>query len=110
MNLWDERDIDYPFTVSVSRPAASFGGDGACTETFGAVIASMTSDIQLSLKVRSLVASDSAGVSDNAVWILYCRPPAQIRANDRVCDGSRTFTVDAVCDWGSHTECVMREV
>ena len=69
----------------------------------------MTADIQLSLKDHELVEEDGTGISDSALWIMYCNPPAAIQAGDRVTDGALTFSVDAVIDWKSHTECMMRE-
>lgn len=110
MSLWNDNDIDYPFTVTVTRPRTTFGNDGNYTESFETVIENMTADIQMSLKIRKLITEDETGVSDNTAWVMFCNPPAEIQAGDRVTDGSRTFTVDAAGDWGSHTECMMRLV
>jgi len=108
MNLFSENDIEYPLTVTVTRPKDTFGDGGDYVESFDTVVDNLTADIQLSIKVRKLTSEDGTGVTDNAVWIMYCRPAAPIRPGDRVYDGSRTFIVDAVGEWGSHTECVMR--
>jgi len=110
MNLLNENEIEYPCTVTVTRPHNTFGDDGSSIESFDTIIEGMTADIQLSLKVRDLVAEDETGTSDSTVWIMYCNPPAAIQAGDRVTDGARIFTVDAAADWGSHTECMMRKV
>jgi hypothetical protein len=110
MTLWDENDIDYPITVSVSRPENIFDDKGDFTRSLQTVIESMTADIQLSLKVRKLIAEDETGISDNAVWIMYCNPAETILCGDRVSDGTSSFLVEAVGDWGSHVECVMRKV
>lgn len=109
MSLLKETEIDYPFTVSVSRPKSSFNASGNYVESFETVIASMTADIQLSLKVRNLMSEDRTGSTENAVWIMFCNPPKSIKEGDRVSDGTRTFLVDAVGEWGSHTECVMKK-
>lgn len=110
MSLLNDSDIEYPYTVTVTRPHNTFGEDGNYTESFDTIIEGMTADIQLSLKIRNLVAEDKTGTSDSTVWIMYCNPPAAIQTGDRVTDGTRTFTVDAAADWGSHTECMMRNV
>ncbi|MCE5248987.1 hypothetical protein LLG96_02075 [bacterium] len=110
MNLFSTSDIDYPFTVTVSRPTGAFGENGAYTGTLETVIASMAADIQFSLKVRQLTSEDRTGISDTAVWVMFCNPPSPIRHGDRVYDGSRTFAVNSVSEWGTHTECVMRIV
>ena len=110
MNLFDETDIEYPFTVTVTRPQGTFTGSGDYNESFNTVIAVMTADIQLSLKVRKVVSEDETGSSDNMVWIMYCAPPSQILSGDRVSDGTRRFVIDAVGEWGSHSECVMRKI
>ncbi len=110
MNLFNETDIEYPFTVTVTRPQETFTSSGDYNESFDTVIVGMTADIQLSLKVRKVVSEDETGSSDNTVWIMYCAPPAQILTGDRVSDGTRTFVIDAVGEWGSHSECVMRKI
>lgn len=108
MSLWNDNDIDYSFTVTVTRPETTFTGDGDYTESFATIIENMTADIQMSLKVRSHITEDKTGVSDNREWTMFCNPSAAIQAGDRVSDGSRTFFVNAVGDWGSHTECMMK--
>ena len=108
MSLFSENDIEYPSTVTVQRPLANFSNSGNYEESFETVIEGMTADIQLSLKVRKVVSEDEKGISDNTVWIMFCNPPGPILSGDRVSDGARIFVVDAVGDWGSHTECVMR--
>ena len=110
MNLLKENEIDYPYTVTVNRPQSGFNESGDYVGSFETVIASMTADIQLSLKVRKLISEDRTGISENALWIMFCNPPRTIRGGDRVSDGTRTFIVDAVGEWGSHTECVMRKL
>ena len=110
MNLLNENEIEYPCTVTITRPHNTFGDDGSSIESFDTIIEGMTADIQLSLKVRDLVAEDETGTSDNTVWIMYCNPPAAIQTGDRVTDGARIFTVDGAADWGSHTECTMRRL
>ncbi len=110
MSLFEETDIDYPFTVTVKRPKATFTETGSYTESFDTIVEGMTVDIQLSLKVRKVVSEDKTGMTENMVWIMFCDPPAAIMSGDLVTDGSRTFSVEAVGDWGSHTECVMRKV
>ena len=111
MNVFDERDIDNPRTVRVERPCATLTDGGDWTEDIDTVVEAMTADIQFSLKVRRLVSETASGVSGDGVWIMFCRPPVHIERGDRVTDDTgRAFVVDAAADWGSHTECVMREV
>ena len=110
MSLLKDIEIDYSYTVSVSRPQSGFNESGDHVESFETVIASMTADIQLSLKVRKLMSEDRTGSTENALWIMFCNPPQAIREGDRVSDGTRTFIVNAVGEWGSHTECVMRKL
>ncbi len=110
MSLLKDIEIDYPYTVSVSRPQTGFNSSGNYVESFDTIIASMTADIQLSLKVRSLMSENRTGSTENAMWIMFCIPPETINEGDRVSDGARTFIVDAVGDWGSHTECVMKKL
>jgi hypothetical protein len=107
MNILDTMDIDYVCTVTVERPVGEFDGAGNLAEGFTTVAEDMPADIQLSLEVRSHVKEDGTGADGDSVWIMFCMPPERIREGDRVCDGDRVFTVDAVGDWGSHTECVM---
>ena len=107
MNLFCESDIEYPFTVTVTRPQGSYSDDGDYSEAFETIIENLTADIQLSLKVRKLSTEDTTGISDNTVWIMFCKPPEPIHIEDRVNDGTRKFVVDGVGDWGSHIECVM---
>ena len=108
MNLFSENDIEYPFTVTVQRPQENFSSSGNYEESFETVIEGMTADIQLSLKIRKVISEDERGISDNTMWIMFCSPPEPILSGDRVSDGTRIFIVDAVGDWGSHSECVMR--
>ncbi len=108
MTFFDESDIDYPLTVTVTRPQGTYSANGDYSETFDTIIQNMTADIQLSLKVRKLIAENTTGTSDNTVWTMFCIPSQPIQTSDRVFDGTRTFVVDGVGDWGSHTECVMR--
>ncbi len=110
MSLFNEIEIDYPFTVSVSRPQSNFNESGDYVESFDTVITNMTADIQLSLKIRKLMSEDRTGSTDNTLWIMFCNPPQTMLEGDRVSDGIRTFIVDAVGEWGSHTECVMRKL
>lgn len=110
MSLLNDNEIDYPFTVSVSRPRMSFNESGDYEETFDTVIESMTADIQISLKIRRLLSEDRTGSTENTVWIMFCTPLQTVMEGDRVSDGTRTFIVDAVGEWGSHIECVMRKV
>ena len=110
MNLLNENEIDYPSTVTVSRPKASYNETGDYDKSFDTVISSMTADIQLSLKIRKLMSEDRTGSSESSLWIMFCNPAQTIQEGDRVSNGTRTFVVDAVGEWGSHTECVMRKV
>jgi len=110
MSLFNETDIEYPCTVKIERPLGTFSEAGDYEESFATVIEGMTADIQLSLKVRKVASEDETGMSDNTVWIMFCKPSVTIQAGDRVTDGTRIFCVDAVGEWGSHTECVMRLV
>lgn len=110
MSLFDEADIEYPFKVTVKRPKGEFSEAGNYEESFETIITEMTADIQLSLKVRNLVSEDKTGAGDKMVWIMFCKPATSIRAGDSVFDGTRSFMIDAVSEWGSHTECVMRMV
>ena len=110
MSFLNEKEIDYPCTVSVSRPKTNFTVSGDYDESFDTLIESMTADIQLSLKVRRLLSEDRTGSTENRVWKMFCNPPQTIMEGDRVSEGSRIFIVDAVGEWGSHTECIMRKV
>jgi len=110
MRLFEETDIERPFTVTVTRPLESFGEAGDYEESFETVISGMKADIQLSLKIRKLLREDGRGTDDATVWMMYCDPPAPILSGDRVSDGERGFVVQAVADWGSHTECVMERI
>jgi len=110
MNLVEIQDFDYASLVSVERPGGEFDASGNYEEAFVTVIDEMTADIQLSLQERTLTSEDATGTGDNAVWMMYCLPPEPVRAGDRVLDGDRTFMVEAVGEWGSHTECVMKRV
>ncbi len=110
MNLVEESEIEYPRVVRVSRPAGGYDADGNYTETEAEVIGSMIADIQISLRIRRLVSESGSGVTESAAWLLFCNPPVPILAGDRVYDGGRTFMVESVGEWGSHTECVMKKV
>ena len=110
MSLLIENEIDYPCTVSVSRPGTSFNESGDYGESFDTIIENMTADIQLSLKIRRHLSEDKTGSSESNVWIMFCNPPESIQEGDRVSDGTRTFIVDAVGEWGNHTECIMRKL
>ena len=107
MSLLTENDIDYPCTVTVTRPQGSYDEDGNYQESPLTVIDGMSADIQLSLRIRKLSTENGTGTSDNTVWAMFCVPPAEIRAGDSVSDGSRNFIVEGVGDWGTHCECVM---
>jgi len=110
MILFDERDIDDPRLVTVERPSREFDDDGNYLETFETVVTGLAADIQYSLRVRTVVSEDTTGTSGSGIWIMYCHADADIRPEDRIRDDGRTFTVDAVGDWGTHLECVMRLV
>ena len=110
MSPFDVNDIEYPFTVTVKRPQEIFSENGNYQESFTTVIEGMTADIQLSLKVRKVASENETGLSDNMMWIMFCNPSETIRRGDMTYDGTRTFNVDVVGEWGSHTECVMRLV
>jgi hypothetical protein len=110
MNLLEPSDIEYPREVRVTRPDGVYDSAGNYTETETTIIERMTADIQLSLKIRTLASEDETGVSDGALWIMYCVPPETIETGDKVYNGTRVFMVAAVGNWGSHTECVMKEV
>lgn len=107
MNLFTEQDIEYPFTVAVWRSSGGYDGAGNYRETRETVIASMTADIQLSLKIRNLVRETKTGTADTALYLMFCQPPCPIVAGDTVIEGERAFSVESVHDWGSHTECVL---
>lgn len=107
MNVLDVLDIDYVSTVTVERPAGEYDGSGNYAESFVTVIEDMPADIQLSLQVRTVTREDGTGRDDSVVWIMFCAPPEPLNAGDRVCDGDRTYVVDAVGEWGTHTECIM---
>ncbi len=109
MQLVYERDMEYPRQVRVSRPSGSYDEAGRYMEGNVTVIERMAVDIQLSLRVRQFDSKSGTGVSDNAVWVMYCMPPVPILAGDRVHDGERVFAVEAVGDWGSHMECLMQQ-
>lgn len=109
MQLMEECEIEYPRIVRVARPETADGDAGSPVVTERTVIAEMAADIQLSLRVRTLVSEDETGADDNAVWVMYCVPPSAVLPGDRVYDGERVFAVESAADWGSHTECVMRE-
>ncbi len=110
MSILINDEIEYPYTVSVRRPKMSFDEYGNFEESFKTVIASMTADIQLSLKIRRLMNEDKTGSTESTVWLMFCVPPKSIMEGDKVSDGIRTFIVDAVGEWGSHTECIMKKV
>jgi hypothetical protein len=109
MKLMEISEIDFPRRVRVCRPAGSYDESGRYVESETEVIAQMIADIQFSLKVRKLVSVNGTGVSDSAAWVMYCIPPATVLAGDRVYAGAEEFEVEAVGEWGSHTECVMKK-
>jgi head-tail adaptor len=106
--LLENAMMDYTCTVTVSRPAGSYDEHGNYMDGWEDIITEMPADIQLSLKIRQLVSMDESGVSDTSEWVMYCTPDEEITRGDRVADGERTFIVDAVADWGTHAEVVMR--
>ena len=108
MSLFDENEIDFPFTVTVLRPQKNFTVSGDYAESFETVIEEMIADIQLSLKIRATISEDETGLTDNSVWTMFCNPPVPVLAGDEVTDGTRTFIIDAAGEWGSHLECMMR--
>jgi len=108
MSTFDVSDIDYPVTVTVRRSEGMFNDSGDYVETFLTVAENMAADIQLSLRVRALLAEDETGVDDDSAWTMFCKPEAELFAGDIIDDGSNIYTVDAVGDWGSHVECVLR--
>jgi len=110
MSIFNEQEIDYSFIVSVKRPGTTISDSGDYEESFEMIIENMKADIQLSLKIRRLLSETSSGSTDNTVWIMFCNPPLLIREGDRVFDGTRTFIIDAVGEWGSHVECFMRKI
>ena len=110
MNLMEESEIDYPRIVRVTRPGGEYDANGNYTETETEVIVSMLADVQLSLRIRRLTSESGSGVTESAAWLLFCNPPFPILAGDRVYDGERTFAVESVGEWGSHTECVMKKI
>jgi hypothetical protein len=110
MNLLEPDEIEYPREVRVARPGGAYDEAGNYMETETTVIERMDADIQLSQKIRKLASEDGTGMSDSALWIMYCVPETPIETGDRVYDGERVFRVEAVGDWGSHTECVMKKV
>jgi hypothetical protein len=110
MNLLEPEEIEYPREVRIARPGGMYDDAGNYTETETTVIEHMAADIQLSEKIRKLASEDGTGISDTALWIMYCVPDAAIETGDRVYDGERVFRVEAAGDWGSHMECVMKEV
>jgi hypothetical protein len=110
MSIIGESDIDYPRTVTVSRPAEGFDDTGDFIEGADVIVTGMTADIQQSLKIRNHLDEDASGTSDKTVWLMFSAPPVPLRAGDIVSDGDRTFIIDSVGDWGSHTECIMRQI
>jgi hypothetical protein len=109
MNLMNEREIDFPRTVTVTRLPDAYDNNGGYVGEPAVVVSGMVADIQQSLRVRSLQSEDRTGCSDNTAWLMFCLPPAPLREGDRVSDGCRTFVIDSVADWGSHVECTMRK-
>ncbi len=110
MTLMKESEIDYPRTVTVSRPAEGFAETGDYRSDATVIVSGMAADIQQSLQIRSLQSEDKTGVSDNTAWLMFCLPPEPLREGDMVSDGERTFIIDSVGDWGSHVECTMRKM
>ncbi len=110
MHLMEERDIEFPHIVTVRRPSGTYDENGQYVASETDILNGLITDIQLSLKVRTLVSENRTGVSDCALWMMYCVPDAPILRGDRVYDGARVFEVQSVGEWGSHTECVMKEI
>jgi head-tail adaptor len=110
MNLLEPEEIEYPRMVSVVRPDGGYDDAGNYAETETTVIERMAADIQLTEKIRKIASENGTGISDAALWIMYCVPDAEIRTGDRVRDGDREYRVEAAGDWGSHVECVMKEI
>ena len=109
MTLMNESEVDYPRTVTVSRPAAEFAETGDYQGGAEVIVSGMIADIQQSLMIRNLQSEDRTGVSDNTAWLMFCLPPRELREGDIVADTGRTFIIESVCDWGSHVECTMRK-
>ena len=109
MTLMNESEINYPRTVTISRPAAEFDETGNPQGDAEVIVSSLIADIQQSLKIRDLASEDRTGISDNTVWLMFCLPPAELREGDLVADGARAYVIDSVADWGSHVECTMRK-
>ncbi len=109
MNILESCDMEYSLAVKVSRASGSFDSAGNYMEAVETVIEAMPADIQLSLKLRQFTSEDRTGLSDRTLWIMYCVPPAALCEGDIVSDGAREFIVEAVGDWGSHLECVMKK-
>jgi len=101
---------DYPLTVNVNRPSITYDEDGNYLETFAVVAENMPADIQLSLKIRNLKSENASGFSDSAEWMMFAGPDVKLLEGDNVTDGERNFVIEAVGDWGSHIEYVMRKV
>ncbi len=110
MKLIEAGEIDYSRTVRVCRPSETYDEDGRYVESETEICSGMIADIQFSLKVRKLVSETRTGVSDCAKWIMFCVPPAPVLEGDRVYDDDRAFVIEAVGEWGSHTECVMKKL
>jgi hypothetical protein len=100
----------YPLNVNIRRPRETYGENGSYEEAFETVAERMPADIQLSLKIRSLKSENGSGFSDRAAWLMFAEPPVNLLEGDHVSDGERNFIIEAVGDWGSHVECVMRKV
>ena len=110
MSIMNESEIDYPRTVTVLRPAEGFDETGDYLEGATVIVSGMIADIQQSLKIRNHLNEDSSGTSDNTAWLMFCTPPVSLHTSDIVSDGDRTFIIDSVGDWGSHVECIMRQL
>lgn len=100
----------YPLIVNVRRPRETYNEGGNYEETFDTVAERMPADIQLSLKIRNLKSENESGFSDRAAWLMFSEPSVKLLEGDHVWDGERNFIIEAVGDWGSHVECVMRKV
>lgn len=108
MSFLDLSGSDYTCTVTVTRPGGDFDESGDFSDESTVIVSDMTADIQQSLQIRNHLSEDRSGTSDSTAWIMFCVPPITLSSGDLVDDGDRTFVIDAVGDWGTHVECVMR--
>jgi len=103
-------DNFYPRTVTVRRAVSGFSESGNFTGRLDVVTDNLPADIQLSLQVRRMAATDRRGMSEDTVWLMFCEPPVPLVIGDLVEDeeSGTSYRIDAAGDWGDHTECVMR--